>query len=40
MAIADRAYGAAIEALDSVPLVQAHRDEFVSIARFVTERDR
>jgi geranylgeranyl diphosphate synthase, type I len=40
MAIADRAYSAAIEALDSVPLVQVHRDGLVSIARFVTERDR
>jgi geranylgeranyl diphosphate synthase type I len=40
MAIADRAYAAAIEALDSVPLVSVHRDELLSIARFVTERDR
>lgn len=40
MAIADRAYGAALEALDSVRLVPTHRDELLSIARFVTERDR
>jgi geranylgeranyl diphosphate synthase type I len=40
MAIADRALSEALEALDSVPLVAGYRDELVSIARFVTERDR
>ena len=40
MAIADRALNEALESLDSVPLVPAYRDELVSIARFVTQRDR
>ncbi len=40
MAIADRAYDEALEALASVPLVQSARDDLVAIARFVTERDR
>jgi geranylgeranyl diphosphate synthase type I len=40
MAIAERAFAEALEALDSVPLVPAYRDELVAIARFVTERDR
>jgi geranylgeranyl diphosphate synthase type I len=40
MAIADRALAEALEALDSVPLVQPFRGELVAIARFVTERDR
>jgi geranylgeranyl diphosphate synthase, type I len=40
MAIADRALSEALEALESVPLVVGYRDELVSIARFVTERDR
>jgi len=40
MAVADRAYKEAIEALESVPLVALYRDELVAIARFVTERDR
>jgi geranylgeranyl diphosphate synthase type I len=40
MAIVDRAYGEALEALDSVPLDPTAREELVAIARFVTERDR
>ena len=40
MAIADRALSEALESLESVPLVPRYRDELVSIARFVTERDR
>jgi geranylgeranyl diphosphate synthase type I len=40
MALAERALREALEALDSVPLSPAPRDELVSIARFVTERDR
>ena len=40
MAIADRALSEALEALESVPLVPAYRDELIAIARFVTERDR
>jgi geranylgeranyl diphosphate synthase type I len=40
MAIADRALSEALHALESVPLVEAYRDELVAIARFVTERDR
>jgi geranylgeranyl diphosphate synthase, type I len=40
MAIAERAFGEALDALESVPLVPGYRDELVAIARFVTERDR
>jgi geranylgeranyl diphosphate synthase, type I len=40
MAIAERAFAEALEALGSVPLVPVYRDELVAIARFVTERDR
>ena len=40
MAIADRSLSEALHALESVPLVEAYRDELVAIARFVTERDR
>jgi geranylgeranyl diphosphate synthase, type I len=40
MAIADRALSEALEAIESVPLVERYRAELVAIARFVTERDR
>ena len=40
MAIADRALSESLESLESVPLVKSYRDELISIARFVTERDR
>ena len=40
MAIAARALGESMDALESVPLVASAREELVAIARFVTERDR
>jgi geranylgeranyl diphosphate synthase type I len=40
MAIAERAFAEALDALESVPLADGYRDELVAIARFVTERDR
>ncbi|MGH9046514.1 MAG: polyprenyl synthetase family protein [Acidimicrobiales bacterium] len=40
VAIADRAFAEALEAIESVPLVASGRDELVALARFVCERDR
>jgi geranylgeranyl diphosphate synthase type I len=40
MAIASRSLDEAMDALESVPLVGAAKDELAAIARFVTERDR